>query len=268
MRILLIIGDQPRHYYLANKICLKFNEACIIVEKRNSLKFKIKKKYSPIDKDNFNRHFNDREKLEKKYFSDENLKYSNKIYNVKSINSDVHKIISVFNKFKPEILITFGCGIIKEPVLSRIPKYSFNFHTGLLPYFKGTAGNFWPFYFLKPNYAGVTIHKIERKLDSGPIIHQSIPKLALRDGIHDVACKAISKGVDDLVAILSNISNGKKPIFVKQLSKGKLFSDKDFSPQHLRVIYSLFKNKIVQQFLNNQLQKDRPQTIRIKYEKN
>ena len=55
---------------------------------------------------------------------------------------------------------------------------------------------------------------------------------------------------------------------MRQRSIGKLFSDKDFSPQHLRLIYSLFNNKIVKHFLHNELQKDRPQTIRIKYEKN
>ena len=268
MRILLIIGDQPRHYHLVNKICCKFNNVCIIVEKRNSLKYKIKKNYSSLDKVNFNRHFYDRDKLEKKYFSGEDIKFSNKIYKFKNINLEMQKLVSVFNEFKPQILITFGCGIIKEPILSKIPKHSLNFHTGLLPYFKGTAGNFWPFYFLKPNYVGITIHKIVRKLDSAPIMHQTIPKLDPSDGIHDVACKAICKGVDDLVRILLNISNGKKPIFVRQRSIGKLFSDKDFSPQHLRLNYNLFKNKVVKYFLNNQLQKDLPQTIRIKYEKN
>ena len=81
---------------------------------------------------------------------------------------------------------------------------SLNFHTGLLPYFKGTAENF-DILFLKPNYIGITIHRVEKKLDGGSIIHQCVPKFLKNDGIHDISCKAILKGIDDLKKILISI---------------------------------------------------------------
>tara|TARA_B100001093_G_scaffold508716_1_gene571451 strand:+ start:134 stop:880 length:747 start_codon:yes stop_codon:yes gene_type:complete len=246
----------------------KFNDTLAIVEKRNSMRPKIRNKYSNTDKKLFLKHFMERQKIEKSFFSSSSFISNRKSIKITSIRKDVKKVLKILNHEKPNVLLTFGCGIIADPLLSKLPKYSFNFHTGLLPYYRGTAGNFWPFYFLQPNYVGITIHKIEKKLDAGSILHQTIPKLLKNDGIHDVSCRAIHDGVKDLKKILNKISNGYKPILVSQKSNGKIFVDNDFKPHHLRVVYKLFNNDIVNYFLNNSLQKNSPQTIRVQYEKN
>lgn len=270
MKIVLIIGSHLRHIYFANQISSQFSNTAVVVEDRGSIIKKVNKNLNKLDKKNFIRHFKERSKLEKKYFSNKKLNFKNKInlLNIKKISNDYLKVINLINNYKPNIVITFGCGLISEPLLSRLPKSSLNFHTGLLPYFKGTAGNFWPYYFLKPNYIGITIHRIEKKLDGGSIVHQCVPKFLKNDGIHDISCKAILKGTDDLKRILKQYARGYKPVYVSQKKSGKLFLDKDFYPHHLRLIYSYFNDDVAKHYLNNQLQKDRPQIIRIRYEKN
>jgi hypothetical protein len=47
-----------------------------------------------------------------------------------------------------------------------------------------------------------------------------------------------------------------------QKSTGRLFLTKDFKPIHLRVIYDLFNDKIVDAYLNGKLGQKKPKLIR------
>ena len=49
--------------------------------------------------------------------------------------------IYIKKKYKPKILITFGSSIIPNELLKNLPKYSINLHSGLAPYYKGSACN-------------------------------------------------------------------------------------------------------------------------------
>ena len=142
-----------------------------------------------------------------------------------------------------------------------MPKYSINLHSGLAPYYKGAACNFWPFYFLEPNWAGMTFHLISKKLDSGSVIHHTIPKLNIKDNIHDVSCKAQLKSFKDSLKIIKMIKN-KKIKEHKIESVGKLLK-KDFKPEHLRIIYNLYNDNIVKMYLKNKLIKTKPKTVSI-----
>ena len=149
-----------------------------------------------------------------------------------------------------------------EKVVSNLPKNSFNIHGGLSPWYRGNITLFWPFYFLKPNWAGMTIHKLTDKIDGGDILHHSIPELCRGDGIHDVACKAVIKVSEDLLTILSILNEGKELQLVEQKSFGKLFNSLDWKPQHLRLIYNTFDNDIVDRFLDGELGYDEPNLIK------
>ena len=146
MNILLIIGNHARHLFLANQIISSFNNTFTIIEKRNPIGLRLKNKYSKRDKNNFLVHFTEREKVENKVLSSNSLISKKNSVKINSIQKEEKKVLEILNHNKPKIVITFGCGIIRDPLLSKLPKYSFNFHTGLLPYYRGTAGNFWPFY--------------------------------------------------------------------------------------------------------------------------
>jgi len=62
--------------------------------------------------------------------------------------------------------------IIKEKLLSIPKKGWINFHPSYLPFNKGAHPNFWSFAENTPS--GVTIHKIDEGIDTGPIIFQKL----------------------------------------------------------------------------------------------
>jgi folate-dependent phosphoribosylglycinamide formyltransferase PurN len=85
------------------------------------------------------------------------------------INSeDFHSQLKIH---APDVIINQSELIIQEKLLS-IPKIGIiNRHASLLPRFRGRVGSFWGHADKHPEY-GVTIHFVDQKIDSGPIIVQ------------------------------------------------------------------------------------------------
>jgi folate-dependent phosphoribosylglycinamide formyltransferase PurN len=88
---------------------------------------------------------------------------------VENVNSD--KVVSELRRISADICVVWGTPIIKENVLQTC-KIFMNAHTSILPYFKGTRSEFWQCIEKKPNAVGVTFHKIDAGVDTGPIIEQ------------------------------------------------------------------------------------------------
>ena len=148
--------------------------------------------------------------------------------------------------------------MIKAPLINILPENKINLHLGLSPWYKGAATLFWPFYFLQPQYAGITFHQIVEEADAGEIIHQSVPKLHKNDTIHDVGARCVEIASSQIKQLATQyIKNG----FLKgqkQKTSGKLWLRSDFTPMHLRVIYDLYEDKIVDLYLKGNLSSKLP----------
>jgi methionyl-tRNA formyltransferase len=151
--------------------------------------------------------------------------------------------------------------MIKEPLISKLPRNTINLHGGLSPKYRGVATMFWPFYFLEPNHVGATFHYLTESPDTGSIIHQSIPKLEYNDKIHDVSCKAIISASRDMIKLLSIYEKENGWRKNEQKTRGKNFLDSDFKPEHLRIIYNLFNDDIVKEFLSGKIKSPDPKLI-------
>lgn len=70
-----------------------------------------------------------------------------------------------------DFIISFGYRhIIKQEIIDLYPDKIINMHISLLPYNKGADPNLWSY--LENSPKGVTIHKIDKGLDTGDIILQ------------------------------------------------------------------------------------------------
>ena len=197
MKILWIGGNHPRHLYFINKLQTKFQISGAIIQKRENVIPKPSENIEEVDKVNFVKHFSNRYLTEKKFFGNPSLPKS-KILKVTSLTLNSQKSVDFVNSINPDIVIIFGSDLIKDPLLSCLPKQTINLHLGLSPRYRGAATLFWPFYFLEPNYVGSTFHYIVSEPDAGDIIHQCVPTLDKDDKIHDVACKTVIVSSDEI----------------------------------------------------------------------
>ncbi len=219
---------------------------------------------SDQDRVNFIRHFSDREAAERRWFGQaEGLDWTDiSQMNVTSGELNSEKVADWVQSNGPDIVISFGVHKIDDALLAKFPAYAWNIHGGLSPWYRGSITLFWPFYFLQPNWAGMTVHYLTSSLDGGDIVHHSVPELSQGDGIHDVACKAVRQAADDIVKLVGLLRSGADLPKEPQRSNGKLFLSKDWKPQHLRLIYNTFNNDIVDKYLDGELGHQEPPLIR------
>jgi len=78
--------------------------------------------------------------------------------------------IPPFKVFKQsDFILSFGFRkIITENILKKLKKPIFNIHLSYLPFNRGAHPNFWSF--IENTPAGVSIHKIDKGIDTGNII--------------------------------------------------------------------------------------------------
>lgn len=96
-------------------------------------------------------------------------KYNIPIVNACDLNS--HEFVEKLKQFSPDVIINQTEFLLKEEILS-VSKMGFlNRHASLLPHFRGRLGSWWS-HAAEPSEYGVTIHFVDKEIDSGPIIIQ------------------------------------------------------------------------------------------------
>jgi methionyl-tRNA formyltransferase len=139
---------------------------------------------------------------------------------------------------EPHALVLFGCSIIREQLLERLPERVVNLHLGLSPYYRGAATNFWPLVNGEPECVGATVHLATLSVDAGPILRQTRPEMAADDGSHEIGCRAILAGAEALSGGLVDYVGGRLPA-VPQSAGGRVYRNADF---HAEAVQQLWRN--------------------------
>jgi methionyl-tRNA formyltransferase len=73
---------------------------------------------------------------------------------------------------KPDLLLVYGTGLVKESVFRRVPLGAVNAHGGLLPAYRGLDTNLWAALAGRPEEMAVTWHAVDADYDTGPVYLQ------------------------------------------------------------------------------------------------
>ena len=265
MKVLLATGNHPRHKYLTRLLKETGFLNALIIEKRENFIPSPPENLDNLTKTYFVTHFQKRNQAEDDIFDYlTNEVDFNNLLEILPGEINNQKTLDFIAKNQPDILITFGIGILNRNFLSVAPKEIWNIHGGLSPWYKGAITHFWPSYHLQPQYTGCTIHYINSKIDAGAIIHQTPAVLEYNDGLHQLSCKSLKIALQVIVPLLSSIKKSNKLKGVTQKSTGKLWLKKDWAPQHLKMIYGLYEDKIVNAYLDGDLAQNKPHLIQQK----
>lgn len=266
-KLLIIRGSHGRHKFLFDGLENLFENILVLELTRESILPKANEKIMPHDRNLFDIHFKRRFEVEQNVFELQVQEIQNNLHNeflfnypsMSSLNKNA--LVDCVADFCADICIVFGTELIKEPLISGLPENTFNIHLGLSPDYKGDATLFWPFYYMEPNHAGVTIHKLAATPDSGEILHQLVPNLVPGMSLHDVGAAAVVKAKEDLHSLLANFVAGHRFNLHRQRSVGKTFRGRDFRAEHLRVNYDLFSDRMVDAFLAGEITPRMPKLI-------
>lgn len=88
---------------------------------------------------------------------------------VESINDP--RVIELLRREQPELVIVLGTSILKESVLAAAPCFV-NLHAGITPMYRGAHGQFWAVLHRDFDNVGVTLHRVDKGIDTGAILKQ------------------------------------------------------------------------------------------------
>lgn len=130
-----------------------------------------------------------------------------------------------------DVFILFGCSYIKGDLAEAlIDRNAVNIHMGISPFFRGNSCNFWALYDDFPEHVGATVHRLDRGLDSGPILFYSHPD-KIADDPFVFTMSAVQSVFDKILSVIDEgtfnsmtgvAQNKKRQI---RYSRGRDFTD-------------------------------------------
>ena len=111
-----------------------------------------------------------RQELLLRYGMDESPIPARNLIDVPSINDP--EVIALLENLSPQLVVVNGTRIIDETVLNSTPAIFLNIHVGITPLYRGVHGGYWALASGHPEHFGVTVHKIDKGIDTGEIIAQ------------------------------------------------------------------------------------------------
>lgn len=109
----------------------------------------------------------------------------------KDMNEDLTRQIRILH---PDIVITNACSIVSAAALSETKAAFINVHNGINPRYRG-LGNIWAFYEERFDLVGVTVHRLDAGIDTGPVI-QTMRMSAENYSFFDVDLEAFRLGAE------------------------------------------------------------------------
>lgn len=105
----------------------------------------------------------------------------------------------------PDVIISSNSMIFGDEILNSV-KYCINRHSALLPSYRGL----WPvFQAVRKNerYVGVSVHTMEKEIDKGQLLAQSVIKIEAKDTIDTLYQKCFSISAETVLNALKNLEN-------------------------------------------------------------
>ncbi len=252
--IIILTGNELRHNYVRKAIASfsNINVMRSYCEKKIVTTNNIKEVLQN-DKSLQIRHLEARDFSEKDFFEpfDRLTKdLSNPVYIKSNEINESHHIKDIID-LNPDVIIAYGCSLIKGDLLTFFKRRFLNVHLGLSPYYRGVGTNYWPLVNNEPEYVGATFMHIDEGVDTGDIIHQIRAKVFPNDMPHQIGNRLISEIPFTYAAIIENIEKIKPIKQPESKADDKYYRRRDFSEVSTQKLYDNFNNGMIENYLKN-----------------
>jgi len=154
-------------------------------------------------------------------------------------------------ELNPDIIISYGCSIIRSELLTIFKKRFVNIHLGLSPYYRGSGTNFWPFVNNELQFIGTTFMHIDHGIDTGEIIHQLRANINSNDTIHQIGNRLIKDSFVECIGLIKNFDalDDMEPIAFDKTTE-RYYRKKDFTEESLKIAYHNLDLGSLDKYLN------------------
>lgn len=161
-------------------------------------------------------------------------------------------IVNHIINLKPDLIISYGCSIIKSELIKSFENRFINIHLGLSPYYRGSGTNFWPFVNSELQFVGTTFMHINSGIDTGEIIHQIRANINFNDNIHQIGNRLIRDSFSECILLIKYFDKLKKlePL-LSDKSTERYYRKKDFTEESLKIAYRNISNGLINKYLDD-----------------
>lgn len=164
-----------------------------------------------------------------------------------AINEAEHT--QAIKQLNPNLVAAFGCSLIKEPLISALPRRFLNVHLGLSPYYRGSGTNFFPLVDGRPEFVGATFMYLDAGIDTGEIIHQIRARVYPGDTPHQIGNRLIGD-VAVVYARLLERFDALDPMDQPDIpADARLCRRDDFTESATTRLYTQFEDGLVERYL-------------------
>jgi len=231
VKLLFLTSGSIHHWYFLNSLkSYNVNFDFILSETEKILpKFDVKSEWE--------KKIETFEKKRWKKLIESNFK---KIKYVKNINDD--ESIRMMKKINPDLGVVFGTRKINDKIFKLFKYGMINVHRGITQEYRGIDCELWPIYFNDLDNIGVTIHLIDKELDTGEIIKQENIKKFTNLKCFKLRAITTELAVRLVHNFLESFLKTKKIISTPLTKKGKYYS---FMPKTIKDLLELRLKEIL-----------------------
>ncbi|GAA6194426.1 methionyl-tRNA formyltransferase [Phaeobacter gallaeciensis] len=245
MSLIVITGDHPRHKYLANQLAEAGLLSGWVIERRKPFMPEAPAGLGDDLTRLFNLHFKRREEAEERFFGTPSVPKDLRVLDVTPETLNDVATRDFIRAGNPNLVLSYGCHKLTDQLIAEAGCTFWNTHGGFSPQYRGVTTHFWPSYMLEPQMTGVTMHETTSHIDGGAVIHQNAAlELHAEDGLHDLAARTVKAYADEIPALLGKALQGDLPAGQPQKTSGKIWIGSDWRPEHLRLIYDTYEDRI------------------------
>jgi methionyl-tRNA formyltransferase len=102
-----------------------------------------------------------------------------KLIHISSVNDE--ECIALLRQLNPDLVLVNGTRIISKKVLESTKAVFINMHTGITPGYRGVHGGYWALVNNEPSLCGVTVHLVDKGVDTGSILYQATITTTAKD---------------------------------------------------------------------------------------
>lgn len=150
---------------------------------------------------------------------------------------------------RPDIVMAYGCSIVKEPLLSAFAGRFLNVHLGISPYYRGSGTNYWPLVNGEPEFVGATFMHIDPGIDTGEIIHQMRARIVWGDTPSAIGNRLIGDIVPVYAAIAEHFEELPRMPQPQKLDT-RVWKQKDYDEASVARLYEQFENGLIERYLS------------------
>jgi methionyl-tRNA formyltransferase len=227
LRILILCGRAPRHFYVANRLCEAATPVAIVQETGREWTAKaVSRALRPANlwcKVSRRLRAPDLGEEEATYFFGNGpaiLARPELVVEVPYVNHP--QVDELAARLKPDIIAVFGTGLIRGPLLSAGRLGVINLHGGLSPRYRGSDCTFWALYNSEFDQVGCTLHFIDPGIDTGDLIAHVCPEVTESDDESKLFWRAVRDSAAVYAECLERLGRG-EALGQKQQERGNLY---------------------------------------------